>query len=89
MAKRTLEDVERALAWRHLTYNKDNPRSRRRSSIIGSARFKVYGFSSQLSKVVLYGDTVTQFKHRSEVESAVWSQIASQPVAGRLLKKGK
>jgi len=83
--KRTRESVEKALSWRHLTYNKNNPRARRRSSVIGSPRDKCFGFSSRVMKVVLVGDSVIPFKRREEVESAVWSYVAGHPVAGKLL----
>jgi hypothetical protein len=83
--KRTLQDVEKALAWRYHIYP-----DRHRAGIIGAARYKCYGFSSRNNRSVIYGDTITPFKTHGEVESAVWSQVASQPVAGKLLRgKGK
>ena len=80
--KRTIEDVVKALSWRTHTYP-----DKHRACIIGAARYKCYGFSSRAANLVMYGNTVTPLKTRGEVESAVWSQVASQPVAGKLLKR--
>lgn len=84
--KRTREDVEKALAWRYCKIRTSSGYVM--PAIIGAARYKCYGMSGR-HKVVIYGNTVTSFKRKSEVESAVWSQIASQPVAGKLLSKKK
>jgi hypothetical protein len=61
--------------------------SKNMAAIIGASRYKCYGMSGS-HKVVLYNNTVTPFKRKNEIESAVWSQIASQSVAGKLLSKG-
>ena len=79
--KRTVEDVVKALSWRFHRYPDGH-----RAGIIGAARYKCYGFSSRTNRSFIYGDSVTQLKTHGEVESAVWSQIASQPVAGKLLR---
>lgn len=78
--KRTLEDVKKALSWRYHTYPDGH-----RAGVIGAARYRCYGFSSKLLHCVLHNSIVTQFKTHGEVESAIWSLIASQPVAGQLL----
>lgn len=76
MAKRTREDLIRALTWRHSSGCR----------IIGAARYHWYGFVGRYLKVV-FGNTcdVMLFKTADEVESAVASMIAAQPTARRLL----
>lgn len=71
----TKEDVLKALTWQHW----------RGSGIIGAARYKCYGRTNKLWKVVIYKNTVIQFKRKNEVESAVASIIANFPVVGKLL----
>lgn len=84
--KRTLEDVMKALTRR--IWNQPINNGSSRCYFVGAPRYKVMGFCNRYTKVVLYGKECISLESLNEVESAVASLIANQPVAGKLLLNG-